>query len=91
MKQKPAIVRFRNHRPFYGGEEVKQRQPILESPHFWTGTALLGLLGLNGAIAFTGFGGNKDSLRITHAYLGTLAVGLMLIHGILGLKLGLSI
>ena len=70
---------------------VMQKQPILESPHFWTGTALLGVLALNGLIAFTGFGGNKDSLRITHAYLGTLAVGMMLIHGILGLKLGLSI
>ncbi|MEL7035276.1 MAG: DUF4079 domain-containing protein [Cyanobacteria bacterium J06592_8] len=70
---------------------VMQRQPILESPHFWTGTVLLGVLAINGLVAFTGFGGNKDSLRITHAYLGTVAIGLMIIHGILGLKLGLSI
>lgn len=70
---------------------VMQRQPILESPHFWTGTVLLVILAINGVIAFTGFGGNKDSLRIAHAYLGTVAIGMMLIHGILGLKLGLSI
>ena len=69
---------------------VMQRQPILESPHFWTGSALLAILAVNGLIALSGFGG-KDSLRITHAYLGTLAIGIMLIHGILGLKLGLSI
>lgn len=70
---------------------VMQKQPILESPHFWTGTALLGVLAINGLIAFSGFAGNKDALRITHAYLGTLAISIMLIHGILGLKLGLSI
>lgn len=70
---------------------VMQRQPILESPHFWTGTVLLGILAINGLVAFTGFGGNKDTLRIAHAYLGTVAIGLMIIHGILGLKLGLSI
>ena len=70
---------------------VMQRQPILESPHFWTGTVLLGLLGLNGLISLSGFGGDKAALRTTHAYLGTIALGLMLVHVVLGLKLGFSI
>ncbi len=70
---------------------VIQRQPILESPHFWTGTVLLGLLGLNGLISLSGFGGNQAALRTTHAYVGSIALALMLIHVVLGLKLGFSI
>lgn len=70
---------------------VMQGKPILESPHFWTGTAIVGMLGLNGAISMSKFGGGKDSLKLTHAYLGSAAVGLMLVHAVLGLKLGLSI
>ncbi|MGB3535817.1 MAG: DUF4079 domain-containing protein [Microcoleaceae cyanobacterium] len=70
---------------------VMQRQPILESPHFWTGTVLLGLLGLNGLISLSGFGGGKAVFRTTHAYVGSIALGLMLIHVVLGLKLGFSI
>lgn len=70
---------------------VMQDQPILESPHFWTGSAVLGLLGLNGAISMSKFGGGKDSLRNAHAYIGTAAVALMVVHAALGLKLGLSI
>ncbi|WP_293110819.1 DUF4079 domain-containing protein, partial [Moorena sp. SIO3I6] len=38
---------------------VMQYQPILESPHFWTGSIVLILLAANGVIALTGFGGNK--------------------------------
>ena len=70
---------------------VMQRQPILESPHFWTGTVLLGLLGLNGLISLSGFAGGKAPLRTTHAYIGSIALGLMLVHVVLGLKLGFSI
>ncbi len=43
---------------------VMQHKPILESPHFWTGNVVLGLLFLNGAIAASGFGGEKG--RIPH-------------------------
>lgn len=70
---------------------VMQRQPVLESPHFWSGTILLGLLALNGVISLTKFGGNQASLRATHAYIGTVALGVMLLHAALGLKLGLAI
>ncbi|MEM9484615.1 MAG: DUF4079 domain-containing protein [Cyanobacteria bacterium P01_F01_bin.116] len=70
---------------------VMQDQPILESPHFWTGSAVLSLLGLNGAISMSKFGGGQDSLRSAHAYIGTAAVALMVVHAALGLKLGLSI
>ncbi|MEA5466545.1 DUF4079 domain-containing protein [Leptothoe sp. PORK10 BA2] len=70
---------------------VMQDQPILESPHFWTGSAVLALLGLNGAISMSKFAGGKDSLRTVHAYIGTAALALMFFHAALGLKLGLSI
>lgn len=70
---------------------VMQDQPIFESPHFWTGSLLIGLLATNGAISISGFGGNNPSLRMAHAYIGTVAVLLMVIHAALGLKLGLSI
>jgi hypothetical protein len=69
---------------------VMQKQPILESPHFWTGTIVLSLLGLNGAISLAGFGG-KESLRTFHAYLGSAAFILLIVHAFLGLNLGLSI
>lgn len=70
---------------------VMQRKPILESPHFWTGNVVLVLLFLNGAIASVNFVGNKAGLRMFHAYIGTAAMGLLILHGIFGLKLGLSI
>jgi hypothetical protein len=70
---------------------VMQKQPILHSPHFWTGTVVLGLLALNGTLSLAGFWGDKQVLRMSHAYVGTLAFLLLLIHGIFGLKLGLSI
>lgn len=69
---------------------VMQQQPIFESPHFWTGLLLLSLLGFNGLIALTGFGGSK-SLRTVHAFLGSIALVLMIVHALLGLNLGLSI
>lgn len=70
---------------------VMQKEPILESPHFWTGTILLGLLLTNSLIAFPGFNKDNSGFRATHAYIGTVILGLMLVHTFLGLKLGLSI
>jgi Protein of unknown function (DUF4079) len=70
---------------------VMQQKPILESPHFITGTIALILLATNGAIAATAFGQEKGLFRNIHAYLGSAALGLLFIHGILGLQLGLSI
>jgi fucose 4-O-acetylase-like acetyltransferase len=70
---------------------VMQQHSILESPHFWTGTVVLGLLGLNGLISLSGFGGNQTSLRTVHAYLGSAALILLFVHAVLGINLGLSI
>jgi F0F1-type ATP synthase membrane subunit c/vacuolar-type H+-ATPase subunit K len=69
---------------------LMQHQPIFESSHFWTATLVLGLLAFNGILAVTGFGGSK-LLRTIHAYVGTVALVLMVIHGLLGLKLGMTI
>ena len=68
-----------------------QDQPIFESPHFWTGTTLVSLLAINGAISASKFGGGQLSLRTAHAYLGSIAVVLMVVHAVLGLRLGLAI
>lgn len=70
---------------------VIQKQPLLESPHFWTGSIVIFLLGLNGFISATKFGGNKESLKTTHAYLGTVALVILFVHAFLGVKLGLAI
>lgn len=70
---------------------VMQRQPILESPHFWTANLALGLLYLNGAISGFGFGGDKAGLRVLHAYLGTAIAGILMLHAVFGIRLGLSI
>ncbi len=70
---------------------IMQGEPIFSSPHFWTGSVVIGLLGLNGLISVTGFGGNKDGLRTVHAYLGSIALAILVVHAFLGLKLGLSI
>lgn len=70
---------------------VMQGQPILESPHFLTGTVVITLLTINALIAATGFIGNKETLRTVHAYVGSIALFIMLAHAALGLKLGLSI
>ena len=69
---------------------VMHHQPILESPHFWTGSIVLLLLLINGAISLSGFAGNKPSLRILHAYLGSTALCILFLHAALGLKLGMS-
>ncbi len=70
---------------------VMQQQPLLESPHFWTGSLVLLLLGVNGLLSLTGFGGNRAALRTAHAYLGTVTFALMVLHAVFGLKLGISI
>ncbi len=70
---------------------VMQQQPILESPHFWTGTTAVGLLTLNAVLAATRFGKNKAALRTTHAYVGSVALCLLFLHALFGLKLGLAI
>lgn len=69
---------------------VMQKQPILESPHFWTGSGVLVLLAFNGAISFGGFGGNVG-LRNLHAYLGSMAFLILIVHAVLGFRLGISI
>lgn len=70
---------------------VMQEQPILESPHFVTGTVVLGLLAVNGLISLSGFGGNQKPLRTVHAVLGSIALVIMVIHAVLGIQLGLVI
>jgi hypothetical protein len=70
---------------------VMHREPILESPHFWTGTTALGLLSTNSLLSLAGFWGDRPTFRIAHAYIGTLALGLLIVHTALGIKLGLSI
>lgn len=70
---------------------VMQHEPIFSSPHFWTGSVVLGLLTINAIIAATGFIGNKAMSRTIHAYVGSMALGILFVHAILGLKLGLSI
>ncbi len=70
---------------------VMQNQSVLESPHFWTGSIVLILLGANGIISLAGFGGNKAVLRTVHAYLGSTALCILFLHAVLGLKLGLAI
>ncbi|MGL5806271.1 MAG: DUF4079 domain-containing protein [Xenococcaceae cyanobacterium] len=72
---------------------VMQRQPILESPHFWTGSIVLGLLTINAILAAVGFGGdnNKELFRTIHAYVGSTALLLLIVHAVLGFNLGLSI
>ncbi|WP_088892874.1 DUF4079 domain-containing protein [Leptolyngbya ohadii] len=70
---------------------VMQKQPILGSTHFWTGSIALLLLTLNGLFIALSFGKAKGVLRTAHAYLGSVAFVLLLLHGVFGLKLGLSI
>jgi fucose 4-O-acetylase-like acetyltransferase len=68
-------------------------KPLLESPHFWTGSIVLILLYTNGAISTFGFLGKEDkaNLRTLHAYLGSAALVVMVLHAVLGVQLGLSI
>ncbi|MGB5963422.1 MAG: DUF4079 domain-containing protein [Coleofasciculaceae cyanobacterium] len=69
---------------------VMQHQPIMESPHFWTGSLVLVLLGANSVISRVGFEGKQTIWRSIHAYLGSTALCLLFLHALLGLKLGLA-
>ncbi len=70
---------------------VMQKQPIMESSHFWTGSSALVLLAVNGAISLGGFGGNNAGLRNLHAYLGSTAFLVLIIHAALGWRLGITL
>jgi Protein of unknown function (DUF4079) len=70
---------------------VIQKHAVMGSSHFLTAIAMLSLLAINGLISGTGFGGNKPELRKAHAYLGSSIVIVMVVHALMGLKLGLSI
>jgi hypothetical protein len=74
---------------------VMQNKPLLDSPHFWTGSLVLVLLGMNGSLSLFGFGNSNlqtaATFRTAHAYLGTAILALLTFHAVLGLKLGLSI
>ena len=67
---------------------VMQKQPILQSPHFWTGSVVIALLATNSLLSkvFS----DRAGLRKTHAYLGSATLAVMFTHALLGLKLGLS-
>ncbi len=70
---------------------VMHHEPILKSSHFWTGSIILILLAINATISLTKFGGNQPGLRALHAYLGTTALCVMIVHTILGFRFGMSI
>jgi hypothetical protein len=71
---------------------VMQKHPLLESPHFWTGSIAIALLALNGFLSFTSFGGEKkEFFRTIHAYIGSITMIILLVHGIFGLQLGFSL
>jgi hypothetical protein len=70
---------------------VMQQKPLFASPHFWTGSLVLILLLINGVISLSGFFGDKAGLRVVHAYLGTIALGVMFVHAVLGFNLGISL
>ena len=53
-------------------------------------SSILTFLALNSAVSFTGFGGNKPGLRKFHAYFGSGIMVMMIVHALMGLKLGLS-
>jgi len=70
---------------------VMQGEPILESPHFWTGMGAITLLTTNAIIAAAKFGRGSKALRSAHAYIGSAALVLLIVHAVFGTQLGLSI
>jgi fucose 4-O-acetylase-like acetyltransferase len=70
---------------------VVQEQSIFESPHFWTGSIVLLLLLSQGLLTLAGFWGDKAKIRTAHAHLGSVTLGVMVLHAVFGLTLGLSI
>jgi F0F1-type ATP synthase membrane subunit c/vacuolar-type H+-ATPase subunit K len=69
---------------------VIQKHEVMASPHFLTATIVLTFLAINSAISFSGFGGNNPGLRKFHAYFGSTIMVLMIVHALMGLKLGMS-
>jgi hypothetical protein len=69
---------------------VIQKHAVMASPHFLTAIIVLTFLAINSLISGTGFGGNNPGLRKFHAYFGSTIMGMMVIHALMGLKLGLS-
>jgi hypothetical protein len=70
---------------------VMQQKPILESPHFWTGSVVVLLLWFNGSLGFLGIKGESKLSRTAHAYVGSAIMALLLVHVALGFNLGISI
>lgn len=70
---------------------VMQQHSVFESPHFWTGTIALGVLAVNSLLSLGGFWGDRKALRASHAYIGSIALLLLIVHGFLGLQLGVSL
>ncbi|MGC9503021.1 DUF4079 domain-containing protein [Baaleninema sp.] len=68
-----------------------QKEPVFSSPHFWTGTMVLVLLFVQGISSRRNFWGNNADLRMTHAYIGSTLMLLLVVHTILGIKFGLSL
>ena len=69
---------------------IMQGKPIFESSHFWTGSTIIVLLSINALLAVAKFGG-QSMLRSIHAYIGSAALALFVVHAFLGVNLGLSI
>ncbi len=69
---------------------VMQGEPIFESPHFWTGMGAIALLTTNATIAAMKFGQGNSGLRSAHAYIGSAALVLLVVHAAFGTRLGLS-
>lgn len=67
---------------------VMQDQAVLESPHFWSGMVVLGLLAVNAMLALL-FSG-RPGLRAAHAYIGSAALVVAVVHSVFGVNLGLS-
>ncbi|NEU77416.1 DUF4079 family protein [Hassallia byssoidea VB512170] len=57
----------------------------------YTGSVVLLLLLINGAISLSGFGGNKAALRTVHAYVGSTALCILFVHAVLGFKLDMTL
>jgi hypothetical protein len=69
---------------------VMQDKPIFESPHFWTGSTIIVMLSINALLAATKFG-RQGMFRSLHAYIGSTALALFIVHAFLGINLGPSI
>lgn len=70
---------------------VMQEEAIFSSPHFWTGSTVIALLGINASLSLGFGGGDRSRLRTLHAYLGSAALTLMVLHTVFGLQLGISL